>query len=112
MTDAAILPSFSGDQDSSSLTVSLTLNPWFLKNSEFSVASSPPLAAISPAYPAYLLISIGTVLSLNWNAAGGDSFGTSTFTSWTSGAAPSAPASLAAPGAPLLWPPPMRLRTM
>ena len=110
MTDAAILPSFSGDQDSDSLTVSLTLNPWFLKNSEFSVGSSPPLAAISPAYPAYSLISIGTVLSLNWNAAGGDSFGTSTFTSCTSGAPPAAASGAGASLSP--WPPPMRLHTM
>ncbi len=49
VTEAAILPSFSSDQFSSSLTVSCTLKPWFLKNSEFSVGSSPPLAAISPA---------------------------------------------------------------
>ena len=62
--EPAIFPSFSSDQLSSSLTVSFTLNPWVLKNTEFSFGSMPPLAAISPAYPAYSLISIGTMLSL------------------------------------------------
>ncbi len=49
VTDAAILPWFSSDQFSSSLIVSLTLKPWFLKKTEFSVGSRPPLAAMSPA---------------------------------------------------------------
>ena len=48
VTDAAILPSFSSDQFSSSLIVSRTLNPWFLKKTEFSVGSRPPLAAMRP----------------------------------------------------------------
>ncbi len=49
VTEAAILPSLSSDQLSSSLIVSFTLKPWFLKNSEFSVGSRPPLAAMRPA---------------------------------------------------------------
>ena len=49
VTEAAILPSLNSDHDSSSLIVSRTLNPWVLKKNEFSVGSSPPLAAMSPA---------------------------------------------------------------
>ena len=77
VTEPAILPVFRSDQLSSSLTVSFTLKPWFLKKTELSLASSPPLAAIRPAYPAYSLISIGTVLSLSVNGAAASSRGTS-----------------------------------
>ena len=42
-------PSFSSDQFSSSLIVSFTLKPCFLKKTEFSFGSRPPLAAMSPA---------------------------------------------------------------
>jgi hypothetical protein len=45
---AAILPLLRADQLSSSLRVIFSLKPWSLKKTEFSVGSSPPLAAMRP----------------------------------------------------------------
>jgi hypothetical protein len=63
VADAAIFPAFSADQLSSSLSLMRTLKPCFFAKMELSFGSSPPFATMSPAYPAYSLSSMSTMLS-------------------------------------------------